>query len=114
MCCRLQPGPNLVWTCACGDAPDNGANALRLVSGTTPRISLQAASVTALPTKTRCGVCPSLTFRGMKPFKTVDYSPVLGPLPGGSSSGRREPNSRSQLGNLRCRLSLPGHPTNPH
>jgi hypothetical protein len=75
MCCRLQPGPNLVWTCACGDAPDNGANALRLVSGTTPRISLQTASVTALPTKTRSGVCPSLTFRGMKPFKTVDYSP---------------------------------------
>jgi hypothetical protein len=70
----LQPGPNLVWTCACGDAPDNGANALRLVSGT-PRFSLQAASVTALPTKTRCGACPSLTFRGMKPFKTVDYSP---------------------------------------
>jgi hypothetical protein len=31
--------------------------------------------VTALPTKTRCGVCPSLTFRGMKPFRTVDYSP---------------------------------------
>ena len=76
--CRLQPGPNFSVDLRVGHAPHNGANALRLASGATPRISLQAASVTAQPAKTCCGVCPSLTFRGMKPFETVDHLPFQG------------------------------------
>ena len=72
---------------------------LRLVSGTTPRHSLQAAQ--------RDRSAQENTLRGLsvadvprdETIQDGRLLAILGPLPGSSWSGRRESNSRSQLGN---------------